>query len=72
MVDHETFPWCNACEEPHDQDTCLYVGDIIEHAREANKEESSGDDTTNYVGEGMDTINNVTTKAYNVSEDLMK
>jgi len=70
-VDHETFPWCNAYEEAHDQGTCLYSKDIIMQVRVGN-DELSGVDTACFLGEGICVINNVMAKTYIVSEDQMK
>ena len=29
-VDQETLPWCNPCEQPHDQDTCLIAKEAFQ------------------------------------------
>jgi hypothetical protein len=70
IVDHGTSPWCNPCEQPQDQDTCIYAINVMQHVREANREKVGRTKANNYVRNWMDIVNNVTT--YNVSEEHMK
>jgi len=71
-VDHDTRPSYKPCEEPHEYDTFLYAKEIIKHEKEENKEELSGTNMNNYVGEEMDVLNNITPKTCNVSKEKMK
>jgi hypothetical protein len=68
VVDRDSLAWCNPCEQPHDQDTCLIINKAFQQASEVSKEGSNGTETNNYVGEWFDTINNI----YNLSDEQMK
>jgi len=55
VVEEELFPWCNPCNLPHKQETCLVAQEAARLANEIYKHGSGN--SKNYVGDVHDMIN---------------
>jgi hypothetical protein len=57
VVEQQDLPWCNPCDLPHSQDTCLYAKEIAQHVNEINNDGSS--DLNSHVDDWPSMINDV-------------
>jgi predicted RNA-binding protein with PUA domain len=54
VIDQRVSPWCDSCNLPHDQETCVISNDFTQLVNE-----ECPSDLNNFVGEVPDMINNV-------------